>query len=362
MPLVAHSSLPTFAQLSAQGHELLTLDRAQHQDIRELHIGFLNMMPDAALQATERQFIRLVGACNRIAQFYVYPFTVPGLPRSEQTIEYVERYYSRFEELREAGLDALIITGANVANPEVSREPFWAPLVEVVEWARAHVPSVLCSCLATHALVRHLYGIERRPLRRKRWGVFDHRVCAREHPLLREINTRFDVPHSRHNDVSRAQFESAGLPVLVESEEGGVHMAASPDQFRIIYLQGHPEYDLNSLLKEYLREVRRFLSNEIPLPPPFPEHYFPDEAAQIATDFLENAVRARDAGRPIPEGLEQAVLPLLDNTWGDTAKAIVNNWLGLIYQLTHVDRKQLFMPGVDPNDPLGILAGTNAAP
>ena len=79
MPLVAHSKLPTFELLQQQGHEMLSLDRAMHQDIRELHIGFLNMMPDAALQATERQFIRLVGGCNRIAQFYVYPFSLPGL-------------------------------------------------------------------------------------------------------------------------------------------------------------------------------------------------------------------------------------------------------------------------------------------
>ena len=82
MPLVEHLELPTFSRLREQGHEVLQLDRAVHQDIRELHIGFLNMMPDTALQATERQFIRLVGNCNRIAQFYVYPFSLPGLPRS----------------------------------------------------------------------------------------------------------------------------------------------------------------------------------------------------------------------------------------------------------------------------------------
>lgn len=354
MPLVAHSGLPTFSALSAQGHELLSLDRAEHQDIRELHIGFLNMMPDAALQATERQFIRLVGACNRIAQFYVYPFSLPGLDRGEQALEYIDRYYSRFEDLREAGLDALIITGANVANPEVAREPFWSPLVEVVDWARENVTSVLCSCLATHALVRHLYGIERQPLPRKRWGVYSHRVRTRDHPLLREINTRFDVPHSRHNDISREQFEAAGLAVLVESEEAGVHVAASPDQFRLIFFQGHPEYDVHSLLKEYKREVRRFLDGELSEPPPFPDHYLNDEAEAAARTYVERATRARAAGEPVPETLERDVVPLLDNTWGDTAKAIVNNWLGLVYQLTDVDRRKLFMPGVDPADPLGI--------
>ena len=114
MPLVQHSNLPTFERLRETGHEVLTLDRATHQDIRELHVGFLNMMPDAALQATERQFIRLVGGCNRIAQFFVYPFSLPGLVRGEESLDYIERYYSKFEDLRESGLDALIITGANV--------------------------------------------------------------------------------------------------------------------------------------------------------------------------------------------------------------------------------------------------------
>jgi homoserine O-succinyltransferase len=143
MPLVAHSKLPTFSDLRNQGHEVLTLDRAVHQDIRELHIGFLNMMPDAALRATERQFIRLVGSCNRIAQFFVYPFSLPTLERSAKAVGYIDRYYSDFESLRDAGLDALIITGANVANPRLENEAFWAPLMEVVDWAWDNVASML---------------------------------------------------------------------------------------------------------------------------------------------------------------------------------------------------------------------------
>jgi homoserine O-succinyltransferase len=357
MPLVAHSELPTFEHLRKQGHDMLTLDRAIHQDIRELHIGFLNMMPDAALQATERQFIRLVGGCNRIAQFYVYPFTLPGLGRSEETAQYIERYYTRFEGLREEGLDALIITGANVANPALDQEAFWKPLIEVVEWAEDNVTSVLCSCLATHALLKHFHGIERQPLPQKRWGVYSHRLSAPTHPLLREVNTRFDAPHSRYNDISREQLEAAGLVVLAESAEGGVHMAASPDQFRVIYFQGHPEYDATSLLKEYKREIRRYAVGELTEPPPFPEHYFTDEAATLAARMVDLADSVAF------EDLERQVEALLDNTWGDTARAIVNNWLGLVYKFTHLDRKLQFMPGTDPGDPLGIGAnGKNSKP
>ena len=356
MPLVQHSDLPTFSRLRERGHEVLSLDRAVHQDIRELHIGFLNMMPDAALAATERQFISLVGGCNRIAQFFVYPFSLPGLPRSSETLDYIDRYYSRFEDLTQSGLDALIITGANVANPSLEEEAFWDPLMEVVDWARRNVASTLYSCLATHATLRRFYGIDRRPLPEKRWGVYSHRVSIPRHPLLRGINTRFDVPHSRYNDISRDQLEEAGLTVLAESEEGGVHMAVSPDQFRAIFFQGHPEYDTNSLLKEYKREVFRFLNGELQRPPPFPDHYFPAEARDSARRFVFEAECALREDKPLPDFLEQEIEPVIDNTWGDTAKAIINNWLGLVYQLTNLDRRKQYMEGVDPEDPLKLKA------
>jgi homoserine O-succinyltransferase len=361
MPLVEHSKLPTFARLREHGHVVLSLDRAVHQDIRELHIGFLNMMPDSALQATERQFIRLVGGCNRIAQFFVYPFSLPGLPRGPETLDYIDRYYSKFEDLKEQGLYSLIITGANVVNPSLEQEPFWDPLIDVVNWAQDNVASVLCSCLATHALLKHFHGIERWPLPEKRWGVYSHRVSQPGHPLLREINTRFDVPHSRYNEISAAQLEDAGLTVLAESADGGVHMAVSADQFRFIYFQGHPEYDINSLLKEFKREVLRFLAGELHETPPFPAHYFSNDAARAAQLFVEHAIQASSSGRPVPDFLEKEVGPELDNTWGDTAKAIINNWLGLVYQLTNLDRKKQFMAGVDPADPLKIRSPGNHA-
>ena len=124
MPLVAHTPLPTFDHLRQQGQEILSLEHALHQDIRELHIGLLNMMPDAALTVTEQQFMRLMGSCNQIAQFYVHPFSIPGLPRSVETEAYINQYYTTFDRLREEGLDALVITGANVANPTLEQELF----------------------------------------------------------------------------------------------------------------------------------------------------------------------------------------------------------------------------------------------
>jgi homoserine O-succinyltransferase len=354
MPLVEHIQLPTFERLRERGQEVLSLNHALKQDIRELHIGLLNMMPDAALQVTEQQFMRLVGNSNQIAQIYVHPFSVPGLPRSPETQAYIDQYYTTFEQLQNDGLDALIITGANVSNPRLELEPFWEPLTNVMEWAAEKVTSVLCSCLATHSLMKYVYKIDRQLLPQKQWGVYAHRVSKPAHPLLRDINTRFDVPHSRYNTITREKFERAGLTILIESSDAGVHMAVSPDQFRVIYLQGHPEYDTNSLLKEYKREVLRYLNDERELPP-YPENYFSPECKAIADAYIAGAERALQAGNPMPEFPEDEIVPFLDNTWNDTAKAIFNNWLGLVYRLTHVDRHKLFMDGIDPKNPLGLL-------
>lgn len=354
MPLVAHSGLPSFGRLADEGEEILAQARAAQQDIRELHIGLLNMMPDAALGATERQFMRLIGSSNRIAQFYVHPFTVGGIERGAEAEAYIGRWYESFDTIRAQGLDALIITGANISNPDFTKEPFWAPLAEVVEWAHANVTTTLFACLAAHATMRMKYDVHRRRLPDKAWGVFPHRVVDRQHPLVRNINTRFDVPHSRWNEITREQLDEAGLITLVESAEVGPHLVVSPDGFRQVFFQGHPEYDIDSLLKEYKREVLRYLRDERPDYPPLVQHYFPEAAQTLLYEYKNHVFQQQDHGLR-PDGSdfpEAAVCRLLDNTWADTAKAIFNNWLGLMYQITGHERATPFMAGVDPDDPL----------
>ncbi len=354
MPLVAHTPLPTLDLLKQQGEEVLELGQALHQDIRELHIGFLNLMPNASFQATERQFLRLVGSSNQIVQYYIYLFTIDGVERNDATQNYIDKYYTTFDKVRSAGLDSLIITGTNPANPTLEQEPFWEPLGEVVDWATQNVTSVLCSCLAVHAIVKHLHSIERKPLEKKRWGVYSHRITNARHPLLRNINTRFDVPHSRNNDVSPEQLQAAGFKILVHGAESGVHMAVSPDMFRIVYLQGHPEYDRISLLKEYKREVNRFVIGDRDTYPESPENYFNTEVEAIIKSYKQVIIEARTKNKPQPAFPEDEIEPLLDNTWRDTGKSIFDNWLGLVYQLTNVDRHLPFTEGIDPDDPLKI--------
>lgn len=357
MPLVAHSDLPTFERLRHEGQDIIERERAAHQDIRELHIGFLNLMPDAALAATERQFLRLIGASNRIAQFFIHPFTMPGVERHGAAAERVARYYEPFEEVCRNGLDALILTGANVAEPNLEREPYWKSLIEVFSWARDNVTSMLCSCLTSHAAFQWLYDERRELLPEKRWGVFPHRVVDSAHPLVSGINTRFDTPHSRFNDVTRARMEGMGLRVLVASDTDDVLLATSPDGFRFVYLQGHPEYDRESLLKEYKREVARWIAGERADYPPSPERYFPDKVERRLATWRGELEKALAAGASLPEFPEEEILPAIDNTWADTGRALINNWLGLVYQLTDYDRHRPFTPDVDPDDPLGLTRG-----
>jgi len=356
MPLVAHNDLPSFSRLQQEGLLVLPSGRAMHQHIRELHIGLLNMMPDKALAATERQFFRLIGESNPIAQFFVHPFSLPELERSAEGQAHVDQYYETFEQIQEKGLDALIITGATPLDPELSNEPFWEPLIKVIDWAAENVTSTLCSCLTTHAVMQFRYGQHRQPQPKKIWGVFPHQVVDKTHPLVNDVNSRFNVPHSRWNAVTRDQFDRAGLRVLVESPEQGVHLATSADGLRFVFFQGHPEYDTVSLLKEYKREVLRFIAGELDRYPPMPDNYLGVQQKAIFEEYSWWLQRAKAAGEKLPVFPEKLVAGNLDNTWHDTAEAVIANWIGLVYQVTHRERHLPFMEGVDPENPLGLAS------
>ena len=351
MPLVAFTALPTFDRLKNENHDVLSLNKATHQDIRELHVGLLNMMPDASLKATERQFLRLLGDSNQIVQIYVHLFTLPSISRDSKTQIWINEYYESFESIKTHGLDALIISGATPYSDDLEKEVFWPELTEVIEWAKINVTSTLCACLASHAVIQYCYGIKRKKLEHKKWGVFEHRLSKNTHPLTRHINSRFDVPHSRFNQISSQQLATAKIIPLIQSEQADLHLAVSPDGFRLVFFQGHPEYDACSLLKEYKREVESWRKGERADYPPFPENYFNQAVRQKLNEFRNKLEVQENVDWP-----ESWLMENVDNTWRDTTLSIFSNWLGLVYQLTNEDVKLAFMQGVDPNDPLASLS------
>lgn len=354
MPLIANSALPAFKKLQREGMTVLSSDRAADQTIRELHIGILNMMPDSALEATERQFLRLVGNSNPVAQLNVHLFSLSELERGDKACQHIDDYYEDFADIKTAGLDGLIITGANVSQPDLSQEPFWQPLTDVIDWAEQHVTSILCSCLATHAVLQFKYDQLRQPLPEKCWGVYSHRVMNKSHPLVSNTDTRFNVPHSRYNDVPSSSFEDAGLKVLVESPDVGVHMAVSDDYYKLVFLQGHQEYDTISLTKEYKREILNFYHQQRDDYPVFPENIFDSRSRAILGEYQGRVRQAKESGKEMPEFPESLISERLFNTWRDTASAVMSNWVGMVYQLTNADRKLPLMDGLDPQNPLGL--------
>ncbi|NVK31305.1 MAG: homoserine O-succinyltransferase [Gammaproteobacteria bacterium] len=353
MPLIQDRALPTFDRLRAEGQQVIRVERAHHQDIRELHIGLYNMMPDTALQATERQFYRLIGASNQVVQLHIHPFAPKKMPRGKDAQAHIDAFYTSIEDIHRDGLDGLIISGANPVQDDLTKEPFWPELCELFEWSYANVTSTLCSCLSSHAHFLYKHGIKRSKLPQKCWGVYEHRVSEDLHPLTRGINTQFKAAHSRWNETKASAMADAGLPVLVNSEDVGFFLATSADGIRYVYLQGHPEYDTQSLLKEYKREIQRW-ADGLQAEPPFVENYFTAQAQAILREYVAKmgSMPASALKANFPETLLSSTL---ENTWRDTSRALINNWIGTLYQLTHVERAKPFMDGVDPENPLESL-------
>jgi homoserine O-succinyltransferase len=194
------------------------------------------------------------------------------------------------------------------------------------------------------------YNQKRQYLGYKYWGVFPHQVVDRHHPLVNGVNTRFDIPHSRFNEISEAQFEKANVKILAKSAVG-VHLAVSPDLFRLVFFQGHPEYDTVSLLKEYKREVMLYLGGERDNYPPMPDNYLSAQNQAILNEYQTKLASGEMTIKDFPESL---IAETLDNTWHDSTTAIINNWIGCVYQVTHEDIDKPFMDGINPQDPLNL--------
>ncbi|MEM8844211.1 MAG: homoserine O-succinyltransferase [Pseudomonadota bacterium] len=327
MALVQHNNLSSIDRVAAEGIEVCSPEKVDPESF-VLHVGFLNMMPDAAIAATERQFLRLIGS-NDKTSVYCHPFTIQGVERSSQAKVYIQHYYSDLAKIKEEHLDAIVITGANVMQPILTKEKFWDDLQEVLIWSKENIKSTMCSCLATHAAVKVFYDIDRKHMGNKCWGVFEHEVINKDHLLLADVQSSIKMCHSRFNDISYADFLNHKVDALITSRVAGVQLAAEKD-LSMIYFQGHPEYDDISLLKEYKREIYRYLSGDRNDYPPLPENYLDKNAIKVAEKFkqlLSNQSREIELLDQFPESLLQKSI---SNPWKQSAHTIFSNWLDSI--------------------------------
>ena len=288
-----------------------------------LTIGLVNNMPDPALQATERQFVSLLDAAADGMLVRLVPFALPDVPRSAWGREYVDRWYAGVNALWDAPVDALIVTGTEPRSPDLRDEPYWTSLTGLVDWAERHTHSAIWSCLATHAAVLYLDGVGRRPLGDKRFGVFD---CARvsHDPLTRAVWPGLRMPHSRWNDLPEEALTSCGYRILTRSA-AGVDAFAKRRASLFLFFQGHPEYEAQTLMLEYRRDVKRFLVGERETYPGLPEGYFDDTTVAALTAFRARALahRCEDVLVEFPTARATAV----PNTWRSAAVRLYRNWL-----------------------------------
>ena len=322
MPLLLRHGWPSLSRVAEQGAQVVS---AVPEGARLLNVGLLNMLPDRALAATERQFLHLLDSHDRRC-CAMRLFGIEGIPRSDEGRQYLQENYQDCAAIEHAELDALIITGANVTRPDLESEPFWQDLERTLQHAEQRRIPVVCSCLAAHASARIFHGIERRHLPRKRWGIFAHAVRTPEHPLAARLPARFDMPHSRFNDIPEDTLRTHGVEVLVASDEAGVQMAVEADGRRL-YFQGHPEYEAVSLLKEYKREVMRFLAGERDDYPPLPDRTFSEQATGLADDFRRTVLSQARREELMQDFPEDALAQEMRWPWKDVARQLYRNWL-----------------------------------
>jgi homoserine O-succinyltransferase len=324
VPLLAHIPLPAFARLAGEGVPVVA---PADWDGPVLRAGLVNTMADGALEATERQFLRLLAAGAPDHGIELHPCELPEIPRGAAARRHCAAHYKSLAGLRAVRPDALVVCGANVPDPDLEHLFYRESLVEVIAWAEAEVPLTLFSCLATHAVLHFRHGKPRRQLAQKRWGVFPHRVAAPRHPLTAGLADGLLVPHSRWNDVPAADFAAAGLEVLVvDADDDGVHLAATPDGRRA-FMQGHPEYDPVSLLKEHKREVGRFVAGARADYPEAPVGIVDDAGLAKLDRYRGEVLAARRAGAASPAYPEAALVSCLRDAWRADTERFFAAWL-----------------------------------
>ncbi|MGM9974442.1 MAG: homoserine O-succinyltransferase [Clostridiaceae bacterium] len=300
MPIKIPNKLPATKILNNENIFVMTETRAVTQDIRQLKILLLNLMPKKI--ETETQIARLLG--NSPLQVELELIHTKSHISANTDEEHLLAFYKTFEDIRNNKYDGMIITGAPVEQMEYEEVEYWQELCEIMEWSKSHVTSTLHICWGAQAALYYHYGIKKQPLKEKLFGVFPHKVENKKSILFRGFDDVFNAPHSRHTTIKREEIEKIPeLKILASSEEAGVY-AISTKRGRQIYIMGHAEYDSDTLLREYQRDVEKGLS----ISPP--KNYFSED--------------------------DESKEPIV--TWRSHGNLLYSNWLNyFVYQITPYD-------------------------
>ncbi len=304
MPIKIPNELPAAKTLAEENIFVMAETRAVEQDIRPLQILLLNLMPTKVV--TETQFSRLLG--NTPLQVELTLMHTRSHRSKNTSEEHLLAFYSTFDEVKHRNFDGMVITGAPVEHMAFEEVEYWDELCEIMDWSRTHVHSTFHICWGAQAGLYHHFGIGKHTLDQKMFGIFPHRADYKRSMLFRGFDDVFMVPHSRHTGVARADIEAVPeLKILASSEEAGV-FAVTTKEGKQIFITGHPEYDADTLKKEYLRDVAAGKPIELP------KNYFPQN----------------DPAQEPPA------------TWRSSANLLYSNWLNyFVYQTTPFDLAQL---------------------
>jgi len=300
MPIKIQSELPAKRILEEENIFIMDETRALHQDIRPLKIAILNLMPNK--EDTEVQLLRSLS--NTPLQVDITFLTTGSYVGSHTPTSHLDQFYLTFEDVKKRKYDGLIITGAPVELMQFEEVNYWDELVQIMEWSKTHVTSTLHICWGAQAGLYYHYGIEKKLLSKKMFGIFEHKVLKRKVPFVRGFDDVFYAPHSRYTTVIKEDIQNCDkLSILAESEEAGVFMVMA-EEGKQIFVMGHPEYDRISLDKEYKRDIAKGIEIELP------KYYYPEDC---------------------PENRPNLV-------WRAHANAMYTNWLNYyVYQVTPYD-------------------------
>lgn len=314
----------------AKGGEHGDIPTREDEPSSRLTCAFVNNMPDGAFAATERQFLDLLDEASGSDDICVRRYTMSDVPRGEGTASRIAEQYLPLVDVRMRPPDVLIITGSNPIEVRIQDEPYWLELVELLSWARENVRTMLLSCLSAHAALTVFDGIRRVRLPTKCTGVFSQDVEV-NHPLADGIESKILLPHSRWNSAPRESLEGAGYQIMVHSVDTGWSVATREENgLLLVLVQGHPEYDPSSLLREYRRDARRYVHRENNNLPYLPYHCVsPEDWGRIEGIHREIIEGDRDPllidQYPFDEVGERASWP-----WHAMARRLYANWLSSV--------------------------------